>query len=83
MQLYNLFLDIDYDFFGGGVGVMGLGNKAVKVKESDCEKMVSANLPFLLTLTRLLMRFGKIVHFFTIAQRSTKEIMAQLPLNFQ
>ena len=81
MQLYNLFLDIDYDFFGGG-GVMGLGNKAVKVKESDCEKMVSANLPFLLTLTRLLMRFGKIVHFFTIAQRSTKEIMAQLPLNF-
>ena len=44
MQLYNLFLDIDYDFFGRGV--MGLGNKAVKVKESDCEKMVSANLPF-------------------------------------
>lgn len=29
-----------------GTGVMGLGNKAVKVKESDCEKMVSANLPF-------------------------------------
>lgn len=29
-----------------GSGVMGLGNKAVKVKESDCEKMVSANLPF-------------------------------------
>ena len=82
--MYNLFLDIDYDvFFLGGGGVMGLGNKAVKVKESDCEKMVSANLPFLLTLTRLLMRFGKIVHFFTIAQRSTKEIMAQLPLNFQ
>ena len=68
---------------GGGGGVMGLGNKAVKVKVGDCEKMVSANLPFLLTLTRLLMRFGKIVHFFTIAQRSTKEIMAQLPLNFQ
>ena len=83
MQLYNLFLDIDDDVFFGGGGVMGLGNKAVKVKESDCEKMVSANLPFLLTLTRLLMRFGKIVHFFTIAQRSTKEIMAQLPLNFQ
>ena len=37
MQLYNLFLDIDYDFFweGGGGGVMGPGNKAVKVKESD------------------------------------------------
>ena len=64
MQLYNLFLDIDYDFFlGGGMGVMGLGNKAVKVKESDCEKMVSANLPFLLTLTRLLMRFGKLFIF--------------------
>ena len=47
MQLYNLFLDIDYDFFWeGGGGVMGPGNKAVKVKESDCEKMVSANLPF-------------------------------------
>ena len=53
MQLYNLFLDKDYDFFfWGGGGVMGLGYKAVKVKESDCEKMVSANLPFLLTLTR-------------------------------
>ena len=54
-------------FFGGGGAVMGLGNKAVTVKETVCEKMVSANLPFLLTLTRLLMRFGKIVHFFAIA----------------
>lgn len=59
---------------------MDLGNKAVKVKESDCEKMVSANLPFFTDITLLLMRFGEIVHFFTIAQRSTKEIMAQLPL---
>ena len=61
--MYNLFLDIDYDFFGRGGGVMGLGNKAVKVKVGDCEKMVSANLPFLLTLTRLLMRFGKLFIF--------------------
>ena len=46
----TVFFFIDYEFFlvgmvggwGGGV----LGNKAVKVKESDCEKMVSANFLF-------------------------------------
>ena len=71
-------------FFCGGGG--GLGNEAVKVKESDWEKMVSANFLFLNTIkksklaeTIFSQRFGKIVHFFTIAQRSTNEIMASCP----
>ena len=73
-------------FFWWGRGEGFLGNEAVKVKESDCEKMVSANLLFFNTIkksklaeTIFSQRFGKMVHFFTIAQRSTKEIMASCP----
>ena len=62
--------------------MMGLGNKAVKVKVGDCEKMVSANLPLLLTLTRLLMRFGKIVHFFYYCTKEYKRNHGPVALKF-
>ena len=43
----TVFFFIDYEFFLVGMGGGGvLGNEAVKVKESDCEKMVSANFLF-------------------------------------
>ena len=58
---------------------MGLGNKAVTVKESDCEKMVSANLPFFTDINPFTNEIRENCSFFYYC-RSTKEIMAQLPL---
>ena len=61
---------------------MGLGNKAVTVKESDCEKMdceKMANLPFFTVINPFTNEIRENCSFFYYC-RSTKEIMAQLPL---